>query len=422
MTRSFAMGAYLAASRALGPLAQLLLRRRMRRGKEDPARLGERLGIGGHMRPEGPLIWLHGASVGEVMSLLPLVDALLAGDRDATCLITSGTVTSARRVAEMLPDRALHQFVPVDTARAVRGFLDHWHPDLAIWVESELWPRLVVETAARCTPMMMVNARISAESAAQWARVPAMARQLVRCFDRIVTQDAETVARLTAMGAGAVHHGGNLKALAPVPVADPARLSALREMIGARAVWLAASTHPGEEEIVLAAHRAIFGDPLLILAPRHPERGEALADMIRDAGLRHVRLSQDTPDPAAQVWLADTLGDMGVWLRLAPITFVGGSLVETGGHTPFEPASLGSAILHGPHVANFAPAYAALRGQEGAISVINADDLAAGVAHLIADPTARGALVEASGVLRDLAPDPAVLAADALTLMRRRGG
>ena len=244
----------------------------------------------------------------------------------------------------------------------MRRFLGHWRPDLAVWIESELWPRLVFETARRGVPMALVNARLSARSLRRWARLPGMARRLLGSFRAVLAQDEETVAGLAALGVCA-RFAGNLKALVELPGCDAAELAAIRAALGDRPVWLAASTHAGEEAQVIRAQMDLRaeGGPLLILAPRHPERGDEVAQLLSLAELSFARRSAGgVPDAQTDVWLADTLGEMGLWYRLAPVAFVGGSLVPAGGHTPFEPVQLGAAVLHGPHVANFAPAYAAL--------------------------------------------------------------
>jgi 3-deoxy-D-manno-octulosonic-acid transferase len=428
VTSSPALAVYLAASRLAGPLAHWLLARRMAAGREDPLRLGERLGRAGVARPEGRsggrLIWLHGASVGEALSMLPLIAEVRRQAPQMTCLVTTGTVTSARRMAELLPEGCIHQFVPVDTSGAVRRFLDHWRPDLALWIESEFWPGLMVAVARRATPMMLVNARVSARSARRWARVPGMAAVLVRLFRRIVTQDAETVARLVAMGAdpGRVREGGNLKALIPVPGCDAGELEALRAALAGRPVWLAASTHAPEEEVVAKAHRVAarsLPGLLTILAPRHAERGGEIAALLAGQGLAVVRRSRgEAPGPETQVWLADTLGEMGLWFRLAPVAFIGGSIVARGGHNPFEPAALGAAILHGPSSGNFAPAYAALAGAGGARSVADGAEMGAAVAALLESAAARRAMTDAArSACKRLAPDVAALAREALGLM-----
>ena len=425
MSLSPALSAYLVASRLAGPAARLLLARRARRGKEDPARLAERLGHPSLPRPAGPLVWLHGASVGEAVSLLPLVAALRAAAPETTLLVTSGTVTAAARLSGALPEGALHQYAPVDTAAAVRRFLSHWRPGLAVRVESELWPRTLVETARAGVPLALVNARLSARSAARWRRAPAMARRLLGLFARIETQDAETADRLAALGAARsrLSVGANLKSAVAVPEADPQALAAARAAIGSRAVWLAASTHAGEEAAVAEAQAALPGAPLLILAPRHPERGNEVAALLAARGLSVARRSRgETPGPETAVWLADTLGEMGLWYRLAAVVLVGGSLVDRGGHTPFEPAALGPAILHGPHVANFAPAYAALAAAGGARQVADADALAAALRGLLDDPAARARLAAAARAVRaEMTPDLPALAARLLELGPARG-
>lgn len=414
-----ALAAYLLASRLADRLALPLLRRRAARGKEDPARLPERLGRAGLARPGGRLVWLHAASVGEAVSALPLIEAL-GRCIDAAFLLTTGTVTSARRVAGALPPGAMHQFAPVDTHRAVRRFLDHWRPDLAVWIESELWPRLVMETARRGVPMALVNARLSERSFRRWRRLPAMARRMLGSFRTVLAQDEETVERLRALGV-AGRTAGNLKALVRVPDCDLGELASIRAALGRRPVWLAASTHAGEEGAVLGAQRALRQThrPLLILAPRHPERGDEVARLVAGAGLGAARRSAGgLPHGEADVWLADTLGEMGLWCRLAPVCFVGGSLVPAGGHTPFEPALLGAAVLHGPHVANFAPAYAALDRGGGALAVQDADALAAALDRLLGDPAAAEELgARARAVHEGLKPDMAAIAAELAELM-----
>ena len=424
MSGSPALAAYLAASWLAPPLARALLARRASQGREDRSRLGERLGRTGVARPSGRVVWLHGASVGEALSMLPLIAELRRQAPDVACLVTTGTVTSARRMAALLPEGCLHQYVPVDTGVAVRRFLDHWRPDLALWVESEFWPGLMAATARRGTPMMLVNARVSARSARRWAWAPGMAAALVRLFRRIVTQDAETVGRLVAMGAdpGRVRQGGNLKALTPVPGCDAAELEALRARLAGRPVWLAASTHAPEEEAVAGAHRlAARSLPglLTIVALRHPQRGDEISALLARQGLAMARRSRgEVPGVETGLWLADTLGEMGLWLRLAPVSFVGGSIAAHGGHNPFEPAALGSAILHGPETGNFAPAYAALAEAGGTRRVADGAEIGAAVAALHGSETIRRTMADAAEAVRKrLEPDVTALAREALALM-----
>ncbi|MEL6999510.1 MAG: 3-deoxy-D-manno-octulosonic acid transferase [Pseudomonadota bacterium] len=411
------------ASALAEPFGRPVLKRRLRRGKEDPDRLNERLGHAMEPRPDGALIWMHGASVGEAMSMLPLISAFTHSDHDLRVLVTTGTVTSANRIAPLLPERAIHQFVPIDTAGSVQRFLDHWRPDLAVWVESELWPCLVWETARREIPMALVNARFSEGSVQAWRRVPKMFRALLDCFGMIRTQDHETVARLEAIGIQA-EFLGNLKALIPPPKSDEGRIGEILRQIGDRPVWLAASTHPEDEPVVLEAHHSLRRlcpgeQPLLILAPRHPERGNQIAESIRNEGLSLAQRSTgETPTAGTDVWLVDTLGEMDLWYAAAQVTLVGGSFGTLGGHTPFEPAMAGSVVLHGPDVVNFAPAYAAFGEAGGTIAVESSEDLAQHVHLLLTDPIERERVRQAAHDTHEaLKPDVDALAQELIGLV-----
>lgn len=428
MARRFSPGlaGYLAFSRLAGPLAGRWLVRRAAQGREDPERLGERLGRPGTARPAGRLIWMHGASAGEAVSLVPLAEELVRQGA-VSCLLTAGTVAAARRLDGELPAEGLHQYAPVDTATAVRGFFDHWRPDLAIRAESELWPRTLVETARRGVPMLLVNARVSGRSARRWAWAPGMARALLGLFARIEAQDAESAARIVAMGAepGRVRAGGSLKAAVAAPACDLAALEAARAAVAGRPVWLAASTHAPEEEVAGEAHRIVartLPGLLTVIAPRHPERGAAVAAALRGRGLKVARLALGEALRAeTEIWLADTLGEMGLWLRLAPVAFIGGSLAAAGGHTPFEAAALGAAVLHGPRTGNLATDYAALDTAGGARVVTNAAELAGAVAELLGSEASRSAMAGAAReVRRRRAPDVVALATEVLALVETR--
>jgi 3-deoxy-D-manno-octulosonic-acid transferase/glycosyltransferase involved in cell wall biosynthesis len=407
--RSALLALYLGLSRLAPPLFRRAQRRRLAQGKEDPARATERWGHSATPRPEGRLIWFHAASVGESLSLLGLIDALHAARPDLRMLVTTGTVTSAGLMADRLPAAAAHAFAPYDTPGAMARFLDHWRPNLAVWAESELWPRMVHDTHARGIPMLLINARLSEASAEGWSRAAGLARAMLTRFEAILAQEDDTARRLTALGAppARLRVTGTLKEDAAAPACDAGELARLAALVGDRPRWLAASTHPGEEEIVAEAHRAFPGH-LLILAPRHPERGAALADQLRAAGWQVARRAAgEDPGPATQIYLTDTLGEMGLWFRLAPLSFVGGSLTEVGGHNPYEPAALSSAILHGPHVANFAPIYARLAAADAALEVRGADSLAQGLAALSTPGAAQAqaeraaqAATEAAGATR----------------------
>ncbi len=378
------------------PLAPLLLRQRAARGKEDRARLNERLGIAGMARPDGKLIWVHGASVGESLSALPLIEKLLA---DGTkVLVTSGTVTSATIMKQRLPKGALHQFVPLDTPRAVARFLDHWRPDAGLFVESDLWPNLIQGAKARGVRLALVNARISARSAHRWRFAQQSMAALLGAFDVVLAQDEDFAARFRALGASEVQVAGSLKADAPPLTANDGALAALRQAIGARPVLLAAQTHPGEDETILPAHdllRAQFPNLLTILVPRHIERAQDLA-MLCGTRANKRRSSGEPITADTAIYIADTLGEMGLFYRLAPFCFVGGTLVPLGGHNPLEPAALHCAVLAGPHTANAASAYDAVLSAQGFGRVHNSGDIAREAMRLLQDRDAAAQAGEAA--------------------------
>ncbi len=388
--RSLLLGLYLAASRRGAGVARRALERRQAAGKEDAARLPERMGEAGLPRPEGQLVWLHAASVGEAASLLEMLRRLTQARPQLTCLVTTGTRTSALFLADRLPENCLHQFAPVDVVPWVRRFLEHWRPDVAVWTESELWPAMLCEADARGIPMLLINARISNRSFRHWQLMPGMARALLARFRRILAQDDLAGEQLIALGAdpALLTVEGSLKeGAAPLPYVESERVRIARALTG-RPVWLAASTHPGEEEIALGAHvsaRRALPMLAMILAPRHPQRGDELAAMLRGAGLQVAQRSKGEPIGAdTDVYLADTLGEMGLWYRIAAVSFVGGSLVEVGGHNPFEPALLGSAILYGPHVRNFADGYRRLAEAGAAVMVRSEAELGAALVETMA--------------------------------------
>jgi 3-deoxy-D-manno-octulosonic-acid transferase len=411
-----ALALYRGVMNALIPAVPALLRLRARRGKEDAARLTERYGLSSRARPAGALIWIHGASVGESLAALPLVSALLEKP-GRQILVTTGTVTSAKLMEERLPARAFHQYVPVDSRSSVRRFLAHWRPDLALFIESELWPNLIVETRARGVPMALVNARLSERSFRGWSRAPGLARRLLSSFDICLAQDEGVARRLTALGASSVQIAGSLKAAAPVLPVDEAALSAFRAATGARPLFLAASTHPGEEEIVMrvaGALRKNGSDALTIIVPRHPARGSEIEALAKAHGFAVSRRTTGAlPAPNTELYVADTMGELGLFYRAAPFAFLGGSLVPHGGQNPLEPARLGSAIVTGPHTHNFEDIFAVLLAAQGDGLVHSAEELSSLVQKLIADPTVTTQL----GILAKSASDclqgalPATLAA-----------
>ena len=384
---------YRGASVLAGPAIALYLNHRLARGKEPADRLGERSGIAGRPRPPGPLIWLHAASVGEATSALALIGRLLARQGDGHLLVTTGTVTAAQIMAERLPPGAFHQYVPVDRPVAVRRFLDHWRPDLAVWIESELWPNLVLETARRGTPMALVQGRMSARSYARWRRLPGTIGRLLGAFRICLAQSPADAERLTGLGANAPECPGNLKfAAAPLPV-DRAALDQFAASTAGRPLWLAASTHAGEEAAIATAHRAVavsHPELLTVIVPRHADRGAEIADALDRSGLVVARRSAGAPVAAdTEIYLADTMGELGLFYRLAEVIFVGGSLAAIGGHNPLEPALLGAALVAGPHMFNFDQPVEALAAGGAIRRVRTSGDLASVVTELLGDEAAR---------------------------------
>ena len=352
------LGLYNLTATLAAPVISLYLKRRQAQGKEDPVRFPERQGITKTTRPDGPLIWLHGASVGEAISLLPLIERLQRERTDATILMTTGTVTSARLMAEWLPEGTLHQYVPVDRLPYVRRFLDHWQPDLVLWAESEFWPNLVCEPARRGIPMVLVNGRISENSFKGWQRFQGTMAKLLSGFSLCLGQTDTDVERLSKLGAPLNKCRGNLKfAVPPLPV-DEANLAALQKELAGRPLWLAASTHQGEEEIIARVHAQItkqIPGVLSIIVPRHATRGEDIAQALSVLGLNVVRRSQSDPVTVeTDIYIADTMGELGLFFRLAKVAFMGKSLVPLGGQNPLEPMRLDCAVVHGSHMTNFA--------------------------------------------------------------------
>jgi 3-deoxy-D-manno-octulosonic-acid transferase len=389
---------YRSLSSAMVPLSIAVINRRLRLGKEDPARVGERRGLSADIRPTGPLVWIHGASVGEVLAAAALIERLRA--LNLRILLTSGTVTSAAIVAKRFPADVIHQYVPYDSPRYVARFLDHWRPSLALFIESDLWPNLILSSAARRLPMVLINGRMSHRSFPRWRRVSGTISALLGRFDVCLAQSRLDAQRFAALGSRNVVVTGNLKLDVPAPPADSDKLDWLMAMTRGRPVVVAASTHPGEEEILTETHRTLaeyFPGLLTVIVPRHPDRGEAIARMIAASGLNAtLRSHEDLPTATTDIYVADTMGELGLFYRLAPIVFMGGSLVEHGGQNPIEAIKLGASIVHGPHVFNFADVYEALDSAGGARRADTQEMLVNQIGQLLADPRAREALLTAS--------------------------
>ncbi len=372
------------------PLISVYLKKRLRRGKEETSRFHERLGKPTTPRPDGALVWMHGASIGESLSMLPVISEIVSRANAPTVLVTTGTVTSARLMRERLPEGAIHQFVPVDRIPYVEGFLDHWKPDVALWWESELWPNLVTETHHRKIPMILVNARMSPPSFLRWQRWSSLARALLGCFRLVLAQSDSDVERFKTLGAADVQRMGNMKFAVPALPCDEATLAEIRSRTGLRPMWLAASTHAGEEEIVWQVHQKInkdHPDLLSIIVPRHPDRGAEIAAMLRQQGASvAVRSNSEPVTPETNIYLADTLGELGLFFRLSPIVFMGKSLVPAGGQNTIEPARLGAAIIIGPHYWNFDEITKSMAAAGGLKIVADADALADAVTMDLSQP------------------------------------
>ena len=375
----------------LEPWAKFFLMRRVKTGKEDETRIGERKGIASLPRPPGQLIWMHGASVGETSMLLPLIRRLLDDDPKLHILVTSGTMTSAQIMAERLPKRAFHQMMPLDGPNFVDRFLAHWQPDLAVWAESDIWPNLILQTKASHARMALINARLSQDSVDGWRKKRKFARQVFSSFDIILPADELTHNALKFLGGNVVSQIGNLKIAVPALEFDAAETARLKTAFGRRPVWLAASTHGPEELDLLRVHEIGPGkkaDALMIWVPRHPERGGEIAALCKGHKIAQ-RSKGETPTADTSIYIMDTLGEMGLALELADVAFVGGSLHhELTGHNPLEPARAVVPILTGPHVASFKSIYEELFNHNAAMRVKSPKHLAKSVMALLADRAA----------------------------------
>jgi 3-deoxy-D-manno-octulosonic-acid transferase len=394
----FPLRSYRLLTTALAPVAPALIAWRLRRGKEHPKRLRERYAETQITRPAGPLIWLQCASVGELLTVVPLIGRLR--DKGFAVLCTSGTITSAQVATERLPSGVIHQFTVLDAPRLVSRFFAHWQPDLALFVESDLWPNLVITAADHPMPLILINGRMSERSLRRWRFAPATIAALLRRFDLCLAQSEVHAERYRDLGAPRVVTTGNLKLDVPSPPADADKLAALTGAVGDRTLIAGTSTHAGEETLIIEAHRRLrhsFPRLLTVIAPRHPERGLGIVEIARAADLKTALRSRgQLPASDTEIYIADTMGELGLIYRLAPIVFVGGSLATHGGQNPIEPIKLGAAILHGPHVWNFAEIYAALDQAHGAEQVNDVGRLAVRLGAWLRDTQERAAVVAAA--------------------------
>ncbi|MEN0040236.1 MAG: 3-deoxy-D-manno-octulosonic acid transferase [Pseudomonadota bacterium] len=390
---------YRGVGSALYPFVGPFLRARARRGKEDRTRRAERYGYPAWERPAGPLIWLHAASVGEALAIMPMIERL--EKFEINVVLTTGTVTSAEIAMEKLPAGMIHQYVPLDMKKAAGRFLDHWKPDLAIFAESELWPTTMAELQDRKIPQVLVNARVSDRSNKRWGKRPAFARAIFSKLSAVFAQSTVDAERFRALGAPVVSVMGNLKLDTSPPPFDAEAVAKLRKQIGDRPTWVAVSTHDGEEQAVALVHKAMLPhlpDLLTIIVPRHPERGDALVSMLGSDGFACARRSKDEAiGPSTAILLGDTIGEMGLYLALAKVAFMGKSLTETGGQggqNPIEPVMAGLAVLAGRYVQNFRDTYQALVDAGGVKLVRDEAMLASHAAYLLQHDEVRFAMRE----------------------------
>ncbi len=380
------------------PFSGPFLRARARRGKEDRERRAERYGYPSWDRPNGPLVWLHAASVGESLAIMPLIERMESFG--INLVLTTGTVTSAAIVEKRVSKLTIHQYVPMDVGRAVRRFLDHWQPDLAIFAESEIWPATIRELSKRDIPQVLVNARMSDRSNERWQKRPALARAIFRHLSQVIAQSELDGERFRNLGAPWVSVAGNLKVDVGMPVANEKEVATMVQSLGKRPRWVAVSTHDGEEALAAEVHKMVRAHApglLSIIVPRHPDRADQIRKVLEEHGLVVVTRSSGEPvEEATDVLLGDTIGEMGFYLRLAPIAFMGKSLSATGGQNPLEPAVVACAVLSGRHVENFRDTYQQLLDGGGAKLVKDEKMLAAYVLHLLRNPNQLTAMRQAS--------------------------
>ncbi|MEP7455910.1 lipid IV(A) 3-deoxy-D-manno-octulosonic acid transferase [Phyllobacterium sp. SB3] len=392
-----ALGTYRWAGAIIFPVVGAYVAFRASKGKEERGRQGERYGVASVARPSGPLVWVHAASVGETSAVTPLVEAIV--EMGIHVVLTTGTVTSAKMVQDRLGDRVIHQYVPLDLKPAVDRFLTHWQPDLAVICESEIWPMTILELGTRRVPQVLVNGRLSDRSFTAWHKRASIAEALFENLAHVVAQSDVDGERFRTLGARPVTVSGNLKVDTAIPPVDNSQLATLQGMIGSRKTWAAISTHQGEEEIVSQVHqmlKARHRDLLTILVPRHPDRAAEVAAQIEAMGMKVALRSRNDPiEPETDIFIGDTIGDMGLYLRMAEIAFVGRSLTAQGGQNPLEPAMLKSAILSGRNVQNFRDSYQRLIKNGAAKLVRDKDMLAGAVNYLFNNPAERQVMIDA---------------------------
>lgn len=391
-----ALSSYRWLGTAIYPFVVPYLAVRAAKGKEDPARRRERYGHASAPRPPGPLVWFHAASVGETVAVTPLIKEIRR--RGIAVVLTTGTTTSARVAAERLGTAVIHQYVPLDFKPAVSRFLEYWQPDLAIIAESEIWPMTIIELGRRHIPQVLVNGRLSDRTFARWKKRPSLADALFENLALVIAQSDVDAERFRTLGALPVMVSGNLKVDTDAPPHDPQALRDYSQQIGSRKTWAAISTFEGEEEAAGVVHEALKqrNDLLTIVVPRHPERGDAVEAALAAKGLKVARRTRgDRLTPDVDIFLGDTIGEMGLYLRLTEIAFVGRSLFAEGGQNPLEPAMLGCAVLSGGNVQNFRETYQMLAKNGSAKIVRDVEMLAKGVNYLLGNDQMRRSMIDA---------------------------
>jgi 3-deoxy-D-manno-octulosonic-acid transferase len=377
------------------PLIILWIKFRQLRGKEDPVRLKERFGYASQKRPSGLLIWIHAASVGEANSVLLLMRLLREQLPAANLLMTTGTVSSAELMKSRLPEDVIHQYAPLDTPDITARFIRHWKPEAAFFVESELWPNLIIAADRYSCFLGILNGRMSDNSFRSWNKKPAMIRELMHCFNVVFAGSKDDAARYKQLGAKRVLELGNLKYDALELGCDEAELAVMRNQIGSRPVWLAASTHSGEEEHIIKTHKLLAAtrpNLLTIIVPRHATRGAELCSLLRRHGKAAQRSKKEAITGDTNFYLADTMGELGLFYRLSELVFMGGSIAQHGGQNPLEPARLTCAIISGPHVHNFTDIYRELADHQACLMISSGTELAACVDGLLRDSGKRAQL------------------------------
>ena len=355
------------------------IKKRQENGKEDIKRFNERIGRPNMKRPDGKLVWLHGASVGESVSMLPLIQKILDTYPEAHVMVTTGTVTSADVMQKRLPERAFHQFIPIDNPIFTARFLKHWHPDVALWFESELWPAILSGIKRKNIPLILINGRISNKSFKRWQQFDFISKELLGCFTLCLGQSEEDAYRLRVLGAKNALCLGNLKyAGLPLPIDEEKRAEFLKQSADRR-MWLASATHNDEEIRIAKIHKRLiekFPGLLTVIAPRHPQRGEEIQNRINELGLQTALRSKNEKITAkTDIYIADTIGEMGLWYDVINIVFIGGSLIPHGGQNFMEPSRVRDAVIVGPHMHNFTDAMNRAKKADAIIQVADTEEL-----------------------------------------------